>query len=395
MHGQLIMDCNRRSVMLVRTWMVLVLAQTSIASLSAQVSIRVVDSSGRPVPAVRVDVYGRGEVLSTASTSAQGVAELSPERWSEARRLSLSHVGYQTLIIQVEDIPADAIISIEPAAIPIETLSVDVGRLCPIVDEPEARRLWSEVASLHATDTGSRAAFRYLSVSRGSVREDELFRTTDVEMVEGVINGGWGPLPGGDLFDLPLDERIVRAGYAWQPFTIDGTTLRANAWAYPDLDQRGAHHFASDVFGALHDFAVMSETPERTTLVFCGNGRANGANINGTISLVPRRAFLDAEWRFETEDPDEGAGGSVRFTTFAERTGGRPHLVSSGGLFYRHNGIEPLYPDLPRTYEREISANVRWYLLPTSESPCIGNVSFGRSADSSLAECVERYWGRE
>jgi hypothetical protein len=362
------------------------------APLAAQVSIRVVDASGRPVPAVRVDVYGRGEVISVASTSAEGVAELSADRWSEARRLSLSHLAYQTEIVQVEDIPADRVIVIEPAAVPIEALSVEVGQLCPIVDEPEARSLWSQVAALYATDTGSRAAFRYVSVSRGSVREDELFRTTDVEMVEGVINGDWGLRPGGGLAELTLDDRIERAGYAWPPFTIDGSTLRSNVWSYPDLDQKGAHHFASDVFGALHDFAVMSETSERTTLVFCGNGRVSGATINGTITLIPGRALLDAEWRFDTEDPDEGAGGSVSFTTFVERAGGRPHLVSSRGLFYRHNGIEPPYPDLPRTYEREISANVRWYLLPTRESPCIGNVSFGRN-DSALHACVERHWG--
>lgn len=377
-----------------RAWLLsAAMAMCLAVPLAAQVSIRVVDSSGRPIPAVRVDVYGRGEVLGVASTSAEGVAELSAERWAEARRLSLSHLAYQTLIVQVEDIPRDGVIVIEPQALEIDALTVEIGQLCPIVDEPEARRLWSQVAALYATDTGSRAAFRHVSLNRGSVREDELFRTTDVEMVDGVVNGGWGPPPGGDLLDLSLDERIVRAGYAWPPFTIDGATMRTNGWAYPELDQRGAHHFASDVFGALHDFAIMTASDDRTTLVFCGNGRANGANINGTLSLLPGRAFLEAEWRFATEEPDEGAGGSVTFTTFVERATGRPHLVSSRGLFYRHNGIDPPYPDLPRTYEREISANVRWYLLPTGESPCIGNVSFSRE-DSGLRACVERHWGR-
>jgi hypothetical protein len=263
------------------------------------------------------------------------------------------------------------------------------------VDEPAARQLWSQVASLYATDTGSRASFAYLSLHRSSVPSDRLHRTSDVEMLDGVTNGAWGPLVGGELYDMSIDERIERAGYAWPPFTIDGPTLRENGWGYPALDMRAAHHFASPVFGTLHDFAVMSESDQRTTLIFCGNGRANGANINGTISLVPGRAFLDAEWRFETDAPDEGAGGSVTFASFTERNGSRPHLVSERGLFYRHNGRDPLYPDLPRTYVREVTANVRWYLLPSRETPCIGNVSFPAAANPRLLACVERYWGLE
>jgi hypothetical protein len=362
------------------------------APLSAQLSIRVGESSGRPVPAVRVDVYGRGEVIGVASTSAEGVAELSAARWTEARRLSLSHLAYQTLIVQVEDIPVDGVIVIEPQAFALDPLRVEVGQLCPIVDEPTARRLWSQVAALYATDTGSRAVFARLEINRGAVREDRLHHTNDVEMVEGVTNGAWGPLAGGDLYDLSLDERIERAGYAWPPLTIDGNGLRENGWGYPALDMRAAHHFASPVFGRLHDFAVMSESDRRTTLIFCGNGRANGATINGTISLVPGRAFLDAEWRFETNGPDEGAGGSVTFASFTERNGSR-HLVSERGMFYRHNGLDPLYPDLPRTYMRELTANVRWYVLPSSDTPCTGNVSFPAAADSRLLACVERYWG--
>jgi hypothetical protein len=214
-------------------------------------------------------------------------------------------------------------------------------------------------------------------------------------MIDGVTNGAWGPLVDGDLYDLSLDERIERAGYAWPPFTIDGPTLHTNGWGYPAFHMRAAHHFASPVFGALHDFAAFDVSDERATLVFCGNGRANGPSIHGTITLIPGRAFVDAEWRFQTPAPDEGAGGSVTFATFVDGAGSPPHLVSSGGLFYRHNGIEPPYPDLPRTYEREISANVRWYLLPPGEpSPCVGNVSFPVSADRQLAACVAEHLGR-
>jgi len=146
----------------------------------------------------------------------------------------------------------------------------------------------------------------------------------------------------------------------------------------------------------------MSSSEERTTLVFCGNARASGANINGTIALVPGRAFIDADWRFETGEPEEGAGGSVTFESFFDRGGSRPHLVSSRGLFYRHSLVEPPLPNVSRTYEREVTANVRWYLLPSGESPCVGNVAFWDdsppapgSFGANLLACVAEHWGRQ
>jgi hypothetical protein len=365
--------------------------------LSAQVSIRVVDSSGRAIPAVQVDVYGRGEVISTAATTADGVAELSPERWSEARRLSLNHLGYETLIVQIADIPADGVISIEPVAIPLDGVSVAVGRLCPVPDDPDARRLWSEVASLYATDTGSRASLTRLSLSRSSVPEDVLYQVSGVTSVDGVIAGGSGTIHGGDFTPMPLDERVEREGYAWPPLGIDEVS---RGWSYPDLELKGAHHFASRAFGALHNFAVANASGDRTTLIFCGNGTATGATINGTISLVPGREFLGAEWRFETADPHEGAGGSVTFASFVGRTDATPHLVSSRGLFYRHSGTEPPFPDLPRTYAREVTTNVRWHVLPSGEQPCVGEVAFWDDSPpmpdsdaAGLVACVLENWG--
>jgi hypothetical protein len=372
------------------------------APAAAQVSIRVVDAGGAPVSAVRVDVYGRGEVLSTASTSGLGVAELSPERWSEARRLSLSHLGYQTLIVQVEDIPADGVIGIEPEAVPIDALSVDVGQLCPIVDESRARDLWSQVASLYATDTASRAWFAYLSSYGGYVREDGLFRASDSETTSLVAAGGPYDVLRSDLTSRGLDAQVSSDGYAWPPAVIDGTKSRGvGAWSYPELHQRAAHHFASRVFGAVHDFAVATEAEERVTLVFCGNERSSDRpTMNGAISLIPGRTFLGAEWRFETDEPDEGAGGSVTFGPFVDGSGS-VHLVATRGLFYRHSGVEPPYPDLPRSFVRDVVTHVEWHLLPSGERPCNRGTSYLRdaplTADSPgarLAACIARYWQR-
>lgn len=376
-------------------------ALTLAGPASAQVSVRVVDADGRPVPAVRIDVIGSGEVIGVETTSAQGVAVLSGERWSEVRRISLSHLGFQTLIVQAGDIPADGVIRLEPEAMTIEGFTVEAAVLCPIDDDPRARRLWSEVATRYSGDTGARAWLAYLSLSGGAVRQEDVRRTSDVRTVDYVVAGGPGVIHGADHAPRSLDDRISNEGYAWPPLVIEGTTSgRESAWGYPQLDWVHAYHFASPVFGAVHDFAVQTESERQTTLIFCGNGEGTGATIHGTITLVPAERFLSAEWRFETPDPNEGAGGSVTFTAYTEAAGKKPHLLASRGLFYRHSGIPVPYPDRPRTYRRVVTTNIRWYLLPGSELPCNTGLSFYPTRprtprEIQFARCVADHWGRE
>jgi hypothetical protein len=118
--------------------------------------------------------------------------------------------------------------------------------------------------------------------------------------------------------------------------------------------------------------------------------------MRGIISLVPGEAFVSAEWRFETTDRDEHAGGSVSFTSYAGSTGVRPHLRASRGLFFRHTGPARPYPDLPMTYARFGTAKVRWHLLPSAEQPCNTGLSFRGDPPESpeavrFAECVSKY----
>jgi hypothetical protein len=390
-----------------RSFRLALLAVTSLlagaiaAPLTAQMTIQVVDANGRAVPAVQIDVLGRGELIGSAVTSAAGVAELSFERWAEAQRITLTHVGFQTLIVQVGDIPVDGVVRLEPQATAIEGLRVEARDLCPIDDDERARRLWSEVASRYSTQTGSRAWFAYLSRYGGAVREQDLHRVPDSGFVNHIAAGGPGIVHGGDHTPRSIDERVSTEGYAWPFLLIGGASgSRDLAWTYAELDRTHAYHFASAVFGLLHDFAVASESEGQTTLIFCGNGEGSGVTMKGIISLVPEEAFMTAEWRFETADRDENAGGSVSFESYVEGPGLKPHLVASRGLFFRHIGPERPYPELPMTYARFGTAKVRWYLLPSAEQPCNTGLSFHGDPPRSpeglrFTECVTARWGRE
>ena len=78
----------------------------------------------------------------------------------------------------------------------------------------------------------------------------------------------------------------------------------------------------------------------------------------------------------------------------------RPHLVASRGLFYRHSGTERPYPDLPRTYVREVTTKMRWYVLPSGDHPCNTGLSYYGDPPTTpegirFADCVAGYVGRE
>jgi len=370
---------------------------------AAQVSIRVMDAEGRPVPAVRVDVLGQGELIAVASTSANGIAELSAERWSEVRRITLSHLGFRTLIVQADEIPADGVIRLEPRAVGIEGFTVEGRELCPIDDDPEARRLWSEVASLYATDTGSRALSARYTRHSGSVSEGDLHETPPHGGVAYVSARGAGIVHGGDLTPRSLDTRVSNEGYAWPPLFIGGTSSD-RGWRYPGFGGPHAFHFASAVFGRLHDFEVMRASDGRVMLAYCPNGTSEGASIEGGLTLAPGRALLAAEWMFHTDDPDQGAGGSVWFEPYVEAPGLKPHLMAARGTFHRHSGAELPYPDLPRSYTRSVTVWSGWYVHSSAEHPCkpgggLGHLTIHQDPSTSadgirFNECLARSWAR-
>lgn len=372
----------------------------AVTPVGAQVDIQVVDPTGHPIPSVQVDVFGMGELIGSYSTDGEGRTTLDAERWEDIRRISLHHLGYGTLILQALEIPANGVVQLRPEATRIEGFVVEGGELCPAPDEPRARRLWSEVADRYASDTGARAWSAYMSRYSGSVRATDLGQPPDDPTIDYVAAGHPGVIHGGDRASRPLAERVTMEGYAWPPLLISGTTnARLRVWAYPVLEREHAYHFASPTFGKLHDFSVANEAEDEVSLAFCANGRGAGATINGVITLVPGASFTSAQWRFSRVDPDEGAGGFVRFADHTEAMGGRPHLVSDGGYFFGDRFDDPPFPDLARIYARDGVASVRWFLHPTADNPCNAGLSFyldpPRTPDGvSFAECIARHWRR-
>lgn len=381
------------------------------ASASAQLRLTVVDSYGTPVPSVRIDVMGQGEVLAVHSTSADGVADLDDERWSEVRRLTFSHLGFRTLIVQAGDVPADGMIALEPEAVAIDGLDVEGRELCPIVPSEEARDLWARTAARYSPDTENRALSAFLERGGGRVPETELYRPAASDGNPFLVAWAGGVWHGDDWSPKPLSQRALAEGYAWEPIEIGGIR-DPGEWNYADLHSSGAHHFASRAFGALHDFAIDGEAGGVTTLAFCPIEREGVTNLRGVIQLNEDRGFLRADWRFSTPERDEGAGGFAQLYAHPEARDVLPHLMASSGTFFRHNGRPPLYPTIPRDYVLQSIDVSGWTVHPDWYHPCgeqpenddpASRTGGGRYNVYSLRQltpytasflaCVEENWG--
>lgn len=360
----------------------------SAAAAAGQVSIQAVDAQGRPMSAVQVEWYAPGELLGTVLTGPDGVAEIPADRWDEAVRVHLRFLGLETRVVQRRDLPADGVIRMEPSAIAVEGLTVEAHDLCPLTDEPAARRVWSGIARQYSSETGDRArsvVFRQSKarVSGLELRQDRDARTAGLQLAQ----SGGGVIHGGDRVFRPLSERTRVDGYAWPPF-FNTVSVRQLNWAYPELDRLDAHHFASPAFGELHDFAILEQAEGETTVAFCGRPGGDRPVLAGILTLIPERRFLAAEWRFETPHDDEGAGGWVTFDDLVDGPSRTRHLVAAAGAFYRKS------LDGPDRYVVERTTEARWRIFASADHPCTGGRSvYGFPAQSQKAvefsRCME------
>lgn len=336
---------------------------------TAQVTLRVVDTEGLPISAVRVDVFGTGVHLEQASTDSDGQVTLTTEPWSQIRRVSLRHVAYQPRTVHVSELPADGVVQLEAEALPLEGMVVEAQpELCPIVGTPEARELWQAVASLYASDTDVRA----LSGTTRRARE----RVPAGSPSRGELDGPWwvysssaGAWDAGRRVQVPFTERVRTVGYGWEPLEIGGSVAaRDRGVAYPELEFSKAFHFATAAFGELHDFAIVESSTGTTTLAFCSNDAVSGVALHGLLVLEPAESFVRAEWRFHHPRRQDGAGGQVEFISLEVEGDDRPHLLARRGTFYR-TARERASSSEMEVY-RESHEHSDWDVLPERTHPC-------------------------
>jgi len=266
------------------------------------------------------------------------------------------------------------------------------------VDDSDARALWEAVASRYSPATGERALSARMSRTGGPVRSDALHQWVAPDAPTMVFGRGGDGLGANGRWARG-GARVASEGYAWEPVLVGGIgSSRFLNWAYLDLHHDESAHLVTEIFGARHAFSVSGERGGETTLVFCPLDGTE-PNIRGTLVVAPDTSLLRADWRFGTPHEDEGAGGWAEFTSLYAPMDGLPHLVPARGAYFRHGGTDPQYPDLPRTYLREVVVYHDWFVHEGAKHPCHterggGYNLFGETPESDFAKEFVRCVGR-
>lgn len=133
-----------------------------------------------------------------------------------------------------------------------------------------------------------------------------------------------------------LSRNIARKGYATLNRGISADLTQVSAvWTYPPFDGELASHFVGDLFGSLTYFRIdRAEGP--ITIAFCTAPRFRSQPfLSGSLFLRPDTSIERVQWHFHTPEPQEDAGGEVRF--YPLRPGLSQALTPRQGEVYRRH----------------------------------------------------------
>lgn len=341
----------------------LTLVLFGFCELTAQVRGTVTDRSSVGVSGVWVEAWGSDARLGATLTNESGAFSLESVDPGEIVRISFSHVGYETVVMDLDRAAGSLRVVLDRRTISLPELTVVVAeQRCPTADDPTARGIWRSASRRYSDDTGDRGQAAWILSTTGDVMEYDIGRYSADE-----LGGGVHQWVGAPLRSRSLQSIISREGYAWKR---EGSTTgrRALNWVYPQLEGRHAYHFADELFGALHDFAFLSAGEDVHIIAFCPREQ-DTPSISGVLRISSDTTLLEARWRFHTPEPVEDAGAEVVFASLPDSNSDHPHLMAARGMFWRHDGREPPFPNSPRSYFQIIQVRTNWAVGPDAEIP--------------------------
>lgn len=307
----------------------------------AQVVGVVVDTSGEPVQGARVNLWSEHRLLATTTTTLTGAFGFAAAESPEARAISVSRIGYETVNRPFRPGEGEMRIRLVPVALQLDGVSVAARapRRCPNREDPQARALWTRTAARYSRATDTVNIEVLSDMVAGEVDEAELgdVRSEDMD-VSGAYSNGYRRV---------VDPRIGY-GYALS-VSIEPEFA---AWSYMPLWSFGAPHFLDPSFGEYNTLSVLARSSGTTVIVFCSRGLSRAAvGIEGTLTIAADSSFASATWRFLAPRRREEAGGR---TIFAPHPGGssRPWLVPTQGFYWRREHGRSRVYRIWRNYDR-------------------------------------------
>lgn len=340
-----------------RPFCVVALTISLAMPVEAQVSGRVNDSSGHPLPNVLVRVWGTAALIDEQVTDESGSYSSSADSAS-IRRLSFHLVGAPSQI-RHDVFGSDVVVTLNPDPVVLTGIEVDaVSDICSAPASLQADSIWRTAASRYASNTALLSRTYHLV----SLTDLSLIRQFNDSVLS--MRARRTMVDSRDSIDDPrLERRLRQRGYT------AGNADRAapTMWlTYPQLHGRYAYHFATQLFAEGHTFRVAGETARGADLAFCPVRGQPG--MRGILSV--RGGLIDAAtWEFIDEDGfPTGYGGEAALRAIPGPTR-LPHLLPASGVRWREAPMRPgLFEVVSTRYAgwRVGPNDAHWVRLPPS-----------------------------
>ncbi len=289
--------------------------------VDAVVEGRVVEGSGAPVVSARVELSSGARVIGATRTDADGRFRIETVAdWAPGWSVRVERLGFEPAEVAVASGAATVEITLALAPLPLPGFEVVGDRnICAAGDDGRARSLWRAAARQHAGGLDTMGVASYTRVRTDTIGAREVASSG----LEGSIAGQRASAP---LLRMGWTRRVDREGYAF-PVRRTDVSGSYDSWGYPPLEADFSSHFAGELFGELHDFQVELEDEDGWILHFCAR-EEDEPHLDGVLEIDPDTLIYRAEWRFYTEEPDEGAGGWARYPPATDPEGTPPLLPS-------------------------------------------------------------------
>lgn len=282
------------------------------------------DMNGGVLDQVVVEAWGDDTRLRIVNADAQGRFAFGATISGRTTSLYAHRLGYRATRIDVNADTRYYVIQMALDPLAMEGLVVDVEReRCTRTDDKQARALWDGMRGQYDTSIDSLGTATYLASAIQSVQLAEIGAVP----VPGEAAEQRGSAP---LLRSTWRRRLQRTGYA-RKLSAPSPDGMFDEWGYPPLDADFSTHFIDEVFGRMHRLSIVEEGEEGWLLRFCPKDQ-DRPSIEGFFRIAPDSFLIMAEWSFNTDEPDEGAGGRA---VFAKGEGGQGYLLPSEGLFWR------------------------------------------------------------
>ena len=290
-------------------------------ALAGQVSGRVTDPAGAPVPDALVELWTNGRRVSGGPSDSSGHFAFP----SAAGRhvLLVRKIGYDPSRTALEA-PADALtVTLTPHATILTPLVVKAAEdSCP-PEDPAAQAFYTAVAGRYSIDVTNTGAFGFVgralrAASFVAAESLGVVDTTQLRPLYIAGTGGIWPPP----YRVEYARRLERTG---RP-TYDESSL-------PRLESIGAWHFADPRFIALHRFSWTAGEAGLRAVRFCGRTRTE-PSLDGIAYAASDSSLARVRFTFVLPGAGRLAGGDVLFAP-PPPWDTKPPLLVASGLFWR------------------------------------------------------------